>query len=173
MGSMSTDKAILHRLVVSTLFDLERPSRDTCFTVNVSGMKLLDADAAVIPIIESLIRTVIEPVIDRVGGKGNERVAELVPATHPLDGLDYVLGAYLVLCSKYAAKRGIDFLRRCSAPVQAEAISCVPSFFRIVDGHYNFRVAPAKELLDFVETARVSSDERVRAAAEHTLASLE
>jgi hypothetical protein len=149
-------------LVTATLFNQiqQDASEKSCFSANRAGLNLLASTEEVLPSIERALLTVVEPTTMSGG------------SIRAFEGLDYVLGAYLVIGSKFSPARMIGFLEARSVAIQAEAIACIPVFFWIVEGRYNFGTSPAKELLEYLDRARASTHGHLRSTAQRVSAIL-
>lgn len=144
----------LEMLVRETLHDSRARSKDTgCFVVNEAGIELAATGIESLGVIENALANTVIPVF-------NDDYRRRFP------GIDYVIGAYLVVGSKYDPLRMVTFLRNQESRVVMLAIKRVPTFFRTrEDGTFNFGVAPAGELIEFVNEMAESIDSNIREAA--------
>jgi|KBSSwiStaDraftv2_1062776.scaffolds.fasta_scaffold141237_2 hypothetical protein len=141
------------KLIFDTLH--YRPqSHGTCFVVNEPGLKLISSDSAFLPAIKA---TLLE-----LAKEHNWR---------QLYGLDYVIGAFLVLGAKYAPDTLVPFIQSLPEVFVMEVVSKIPVFFRKMDniGSYNFEVAPARELVEFVRDLASSEDAAMQKVAHRVL----
>lgn len=145
-------------LVFDTLYDRIRGDQTSCFTSNVAGESLLQSPASILPAIEKVLRETVEPALS-VSGTNKIRDAALSQILGEYSslgvqlvfrGLDYVLGAYLVVGARSDFARVASFLRTVSDTLLIEAISVIPVFFRRMDDGYNFGVSPEGEVKKFV-----------------------
>lgn len=161
-------------LVLDTLYDRRQSDRQGCFTVNRAGLSLLKSPLSIVPVIEQVLREIVEPALS--GGRTESSqfpaldpmwndVIRYNPAASEFPGLDYVLGAYLVLGVKLNPDRVVSFLSTLSAPLLAEAIQNIPVFFAPKGQGYNPGIPPGHELKKFVQDMEKAEWEDVRTAA--------
>ncbi|MGH7138686.1 MAG: hypothetical protein ACREHD_23315 [Pirellulales bacterium] len=153
------DKDRLDRLVLDSLYYRRATNGDSCFVSNVAGLELFKCDSSALEHIERVLQEVVVPR----------------PASHIRDeflGLDYVLGAYAIIGSRYDPSRVVAFVRTMPAALVAEFVAVLPIFFRQRDDKYDFDVAPAPELVAFAEECGNSNDEPLRTAARRAISFL-
>ena len=155
---MSTE---LEQLVLDTLHDRRRAATDSCLVVNEAGMELLASTAEALPVIERVLRTVVIPAMSEQKAEGLGFL-----------GLDYVLGAYLVIGCKTGLDRTVAFLREIPHPLLIQAFSAIPIFFRRMKDGYNSGVPPAPYLVAFLHELSGSPQREVRDEARGTLEQL-
>jgi hypothetical protein len=141
-------------LVLDTLYDRKPSDRQSCFVVNRAGLSLLKGPEIVVPSIEQVLREIVDPAFS----------AERTQARR-FPGLDYVLGAYMVLGVKSDPERTVSFLATLSAPLLVEAVKNIPVFFAPEGGGYNPGILPGHRLQEFVQGLSRSGSEDVRTAA--------
>ncbi|HVA46133.1 MAG TPA: hypothetical protein VNH11_07145 [Pirellulales bacterium] len=147
MNEQATD-----RLIVDTLYYRRPTPGDSCFVSNLAGMELLRCDSSALERIELVLRGLVAPP----------------SASHVSDeflGLDYVLGAYAVIGSRYNPGRIVAFMRTMPVVLQAEFVAVLPVFFGGSGDDYDFGVGPTAELVAFVDESRSSGAELLRTAA--------
>lgn len=149
---MAMDEDYMNCLVLDALYYRRATPGDSCFVSNIAGLDLLRCDASVLSRIEKVLRTLVAPRSDSQARKD-------------FLGLDYVLGAYAIVGSRYDPARVVDFIRTLPAALQAEFVAALPIFFRRDDGEYSFDIPPASELLEFVDASRTAEVESLRRAA--------
>lgn len=142
----------MNRLILDALRYRRATPGDSCFVSNMAGLELLKCDASVLDPIEKVLRTLVAP---RSGSQARKDFL----------GLDYVLGAYAIIGSRYDPARVVDFMHTLPAALQTEFVAALPIFFRQDDGEYRFDTAPASELLEFVDASRTAEAESLRLAA--------
>ena len=154
---MAARETSFDELVLDTLFE-RRLRRQGCFVDNQAGEELIASPTAAIPAIESVVRDTLEPAIS-VG-------TVIARAFH---GLDYVLGAYLVISAKTDPERAVQFLSGTSVALQVEALAAMRTFFQTMRDGYNCGVAPPAQFRAFVRELARSEVDELRLAAERTL----
>jgi len=121
------------RQLISDVFSYRRIPDGTCFYVNEPGMRLIEGDASYLPAIKATLRETVQNRASR-------------------EALKYVVGAFVVISSRYAPDSIVSFIRSLPLEIQGPIIANLPLFFRKVrTGHYNFGVAPAPQLIGFIE----------------------
>ena len=124
------------------------PSR-SCFGTNDAGIKLANCGVDALQVIENVLESEVISMLN-----GNDISAQLSQYV----GLNYSIGAYLVIAVRANSERALEFIGKQPTGVQDEAINCSPTFFfKTVDG-YNFGVAHNSQLLNFLETRAQSSN---------------
>ncbi|HLN27890.1 MAG TPA: hypothetical protein VK395_09105 [Gemmataceae bacterium] len=141
-------------LVFDTLYERKPSDNQSCFVVNQAGLTLLKSSESYVPLIEQVLRELVDPALS--GDRSHTR-------TFP--GLDYVLGAYMVLGVKANPDRVVGFLATLSAPLLVEAVKNIPVFFAPEGEGYSPGIAPSQELKKFVRELSKSESEDVRTAA--------
>lgn len=106
-------------LVCDALYGVNVVEDETCFTHNEAGLKLIACGPDMLPVIEETLRDIVNP--EALVSRDN------LQAMFP--GLDYVLGAYLVIGQKAGFHRIASFLKQMSSPLLAEAIAVIPVFW--------------------------------------------
>lgn len=159
MGHLNlvTDQSQLEELVRETLFE-RRLIRQGCFVGNQAGRELIASSVAALPAIERVIRDSVEPGI-----------AEGVATARAFHGLDYVLGAYLVIATKSAPERAVAFLTSSCVALQVAALGAIRTFFQRKGDGYNCGVAPSPHFRAFAQQLVRSNVGDLRSAAERTL----
>jgi len=129
-----------------------RPSGATgCFVVNDPGLRLISSDASALPSIKAaLLAASRETNWDR------------------LYGLDYVIGAFLVLATKHAPETIVPFIQSLPQAFATRVIATVPAFFRKKEStdEYNFATAPSPELIEYIDKLSSSDEGPIRKTAE-------
>jgi hypothetical protein len=133
-----------------------RPSRQgTCFVVNEPGLKLLSADANLLPAIKKALQEL----------SSEENFEKLY-------GLSYVIGAFLIIGTKYAPETLVPFILSLPLRFQKQIVSVLPTFFRkdSKTGMYNFSVGPTIEVLELISRFSVSQDPDMQKIARRVIA---
>lgn len=130
------------KLIFDTLH-YRPPIKGNSFVVNEPGLKLIAGDASFIPPIKSALMEVVP-------NKNRQQ----------LYGLGYLIGAFLVIGSKYAPEMLVPFIESVPQEFAKDILSAIPVFFQKSEsnGVYIFSVAPAAELFAFVK--QLSNSER-------------
>lgn len=128
---------------------------ESCFTANRPGLELLAADGSVLGPIETTLLEV---------ARGEHA------ATSP--GLDYVIGAYLVVGTKHTQGRIVPFIRSLPDSLLKRVLLNIPVFFRKVEGEYNFRIPPGAELIEFLRHLQTTDEMSMSKTAQEILAKL-
>jgi hypothetical protein len=162
------------QLVLDTLYERNMIQHE-CFVTNQAGLDLLKSSESFMPLIERVLREVVEPALSE-----SQTVASKFPGLDPLwheaicqnpvvsnfPGLAYVLGAYMVLGVKANPGRTVSFLATLSAPLLAEAVKNIPVFFAPEGEGYNPGIPPGQKLKEIVQgLSRSSASKDVRTAA--------
>ena len=158
----------LEQLVLDTLYFNRTNSGNTCLVTNVAGQELQEHSEPALSVIERVVDEVVRPVFSAAYEELYEEVPGLpgVYCHHPFNGLDDLLGAYLLIGSKYDVARVIRFLRTLPTALQAEAVAVVPVFF-------GKRKIPDKELVSFISELLDSKDPVLREKAERAITFLQ
>lgn len=164
----------IKNLIVDTLYDRAQAQAQahSCFVVNESGMKLLKRGSEALPEIERVLRSIVDPRLCedyRQSPASKSEIENMFSEAKPFRGLNYVLGAYLVIGSKFDPRRLVEFLRSISEPLLLESLANIPVFFQKSAEGFNFRIAPPKELIEFVESQLDSNSDAIRRAAARTI----
>jgi len=129
--AMSAENEV--RQLISEVFSYKRIPDGTCFYVNEPGVRLIKGDASYLPLIKSTLRETAQNSASR-------------------EALKHVVGAFLVISSRYEPDSIVSFIRSLPSEIQGTIIMNSPLFFRKVRaGDYNFGVAPAPQLIEFIE----------------------
>lgn len=165
-------------LVLDTLYNRRRSDGASCLTVNQAGLTLLKSEVSIVPVIEQVLKEVVDPA---VAGNWPEGIklpgldplwSEVIrhdPAVSKFPGLDYVLGAYLVLGVKSNPERIVDFLATVSPPLLVKTVLNIPVFFAREGEGYNSGVSPDGRLMAFVRSLLKDECEEIRIAAAQAL----
>lgn len=141
------------KLIHDTLY-YRPPSNGTSFVVNDPGIRLVSADASFLPAIKSAI-------------------LEIAPKNEwrELYGLNYLIGAFLVLGTKFAPDTLVPFIRTLPQAFIKEVITQIPVFFHKIkiSGRYNFEVAPAPELVVLAREFARSGDQALQKVAQRAV----
>ena len=131
-----------------------RPPGASCFVVNEPGLRLISSNASFLPAIKTAL---LEAAEDKNCRK--------------LYGLDYVIGAFLVLGTKYAPDTLVPFILSLPQVFRKEVVAAIPVFFNKNDrtSTYNFSVAPARELVEFVKQLSCGEDSELQKSAQRVL----
>src|SRR5678815_3004735 len=118
------------KLVRDTLHYRDPHVDGTCFATNAPGLRLVGSGPSFLPAVE----------------------AALVQAASNQDqqsdtGLDYVIGAFLIIGTKYDKEKLVPFIRSVPKIFMKQIILNIPVFFRKTRDGYNFGVAPPHELI--------------------------
>jgi hypothetical protein len=146
------------QLVLDTLYELRQGEQRSCFVTNAAGLVLLQSGSGVVPSVEKVLREVVDPAL-----RGDAKAIRKFP------GLDYVIGALLVLGANFDTLRLIDFLASISGPLLAEVIKNVPVFLSPMPGGYKSGISLSGPLLDYVQSQLESDRDDVRGAAKRCL----
>jgi hypothetical protein len=141
----------LESLIFDTLY-YRRSSADGCLGVNSAGLGLLTQNADALSSIERVLVQTVAPKFD--SGRSNDFL-----------GLDYLLGAYLVIGSKYDAARAVSFLKALPMHLQAEAIANVPIFLDSERNKSVSGVIVANEFLTYLNDVCESKCDELRTAS--------
>jgi hypothetical protein len=145
----------LEKLVSDTLYYRRLDPGASCLQHNVAGRELERQSADALPVIEQILWNEVCPVFTG-------------PEESPFHGLSNLLGAYMLLGSKFDAARAVGFLRRLPTGLQAKAAALVPVYFRKNKFRpqeretNDLKTLPDAQLLSFVEELSRSADETVR-----------
>jgi hypothetical protein len=164
------------KLVLDTLFDLKSDTKNGCFVVNRAGTLLLNSPESILPVIQVILRDTVEPgLAEFQQSTVSAKLANLLDGHSDLagarvfPGLDYVLGAYLVVGAKTNPDRITKFLATVSTKLLINAISVIPVFFKRMRDGYNFGVAPDGVVLELVITLSQSGQADVKSIAARVL----
>jgi len=161
-------------LVLDTLYDRKRSERKGCFVVNRAGLSLIQSDLSIVPAIEYVLKEIVDPALSgsqvetyRLPGLDPlwADVMRYNPASSKFPGLDFVLGAYIVLGVKLDPERVVTFLSNLSTPLPSEAVKNIPAFFAPPGEGYNPGISLGDRLKEFVQSLSKSESEDVRKAA--------
>lgn len=142
-------------LILDALYDRQPGDRKSCFVVNRAGLALLSGPAErFVPSIEQVLREIVAPAFSGIGTQARQ-----------FRGLDYVLGAYMVLGVKLDAQRTVEFLATLPSPLLAEAVKNIPVFFAPEGRGYNPGILLGDRLQEFVQGLSRSESDDVRTAA--------
>jgi hypothetical protein len=170
----------LEQLALETLYG-HREHVDGCFSFNVAGVELIGGPPEVASVIERILREVVEPVladstevhrifrIRQAFGPLGDRMPIRAPA---FAGLDYLLGAYLIVTARSEPDRAVAFLQESSVALLAECLAAVRVFFNRKGRGYAFGIAPSEQLFAFVRQLTEHDDVTLRSLARVTLDSV-
>lgn len=145
------NEGALKQLALQTLYGDRIGPRGSCFRTNDAGIELAECGVDALPVIENVIETVVRPTLD---DSTADDVGDFI-------GLNYLIGAYLVIGVRTNEQRVFDFIRAQPTSIQVEAINCSSTFFfKTADG-YNFGVSPNERLLNFLNDAAQSPDKQI------------
>lgn len=165
------------QLVLDTLYDRGSSNSQHCLSTNQAGLRLLECPPTVLPQIEQVLREIVNPVLSASITEKPKNLAldrllgdftSLVEQTH-FPGLDYLLGAYMVIGAKSDFSRVERFLYSMSDPLLIEAISHIPVFFKRVNCEYNCGVSPLGEVMSFLKHLVKSEKQAIRVAADRVI----
>jgi hypothetical protein len=144
------------QLVFDTLH-YRPPSNGTCFVTNEPGLRLASSDDSFLPAVREAL---VEAARDRNWRK--------------LYGLRYVMGAFLVLGTKYAPATMVPFIRILPQPFIREIVATIPTIFRKsgTSNNFSFGVAPAPELVEFVQELASTADPLMQRVAKRVLSKI-
>ena len=148
----------IERLVVDTLY-YRCPSSEGCFAVNSAGMALIAQNADALLSMERVLVQTVAPKFN--SGRTNEFL-----------GLDYLLGAYLAIGSKYEPTRVVSFLKILPIYLQAVAITVIPIFLDSARNKSVSGVLVADEILTYLNEASSSATDDLRTAAKRAISFL-
>jgi hypothetical protein len=180
MTEMSVED--LEQLALDALYG-RRINRRGCIVFNVAGEELFAAPQEVIPIVERVLLETVEPILAE--SKEDLRVSQIrenlktaLPESvvnqmpirsRDFSGLDYLLGAYLVIAARSDPDVAVRFLARVSAALQVEALAAIEIFFMSKADGYVRGIAPPVQFRAFVRQLAESRCEKLRSVAERTL----
>lgn len=167
------------QLALDTLYE-RRMNRERCFVSNAAGIELIEAPRDAVPVIEHVLRDVVQPKIRNSAEaerRCTDRAREILGpigckmpiCVQEFPGLDYLLGAYLLITARSDPNRAVAFLAESPNPVLVEVLAAVRIFFNRSDQDYGFHEGPPDQLHAFVRDLTGHEDEAVRSAAETTL----
>lgn len=161
---------MLRELVFDALYDRRSRTGSHCFVVNEAGMELFRENATILPLIEDVLQDIVEGEL--VKEPAAQDITDVFTQGDAFPGLDYLLGAYLVLGGKYDPDRVIQFLESRSDELKQRAIATIPVFFDKDETGYRFTIGPTQQLRDFVEKETHSNNVRLRQMATRVFHSL-
>lgn len=147
--------ATLDELVLDTLYFRRTNETETCFLRNVAGEELRQRSADALPSVEQVLSNVVGP---------NFSESE----DHPFHGLSDLLGAYMLIGSKYDVTRAVGFLRTLPPALQAKAVALVPVFFRKAKFRpqekevNDLKKPPGEQLLSLIKESSQSENQVLR-----------
>lgn len=162
---MSFDE--IEELVSDTLY-FRRTTPGACLQTNLAALELAQQSADALPQIEFVLGAVVAPGLTQI-------VSRLFPGSNegryeedPFPGLSGLLGAYMLIGSKFDASRVVGFLRTLPVSLQAKAVALVPVYFR--KGMFrpqekdvnDLKELPDEKLLSFVQEASQSENQELR-----------
>ncbi len=173
----------IEQLALDTLYARRMHRDGSCFVHNAAGVELRAETSGALPVIEQILEHTVDPLLRN--SRENERVsairsrlrdemhiadADRMPIRSPdFPGLDYLLGAYLVIAAKSDPGRAVDLLSRSSAALKREALSAIPIFFRLMSDGYNSGIAPPELYRGFARQLAESEFPELRLAAKRAL----
>jgi len=131
------------QLIYDTLH-YQRPAGQGSFFVNEPGLKLISSDESYFPAIKAAI-------LEASQQTGDPR---------QIFGLDYVIGAFLVVGTKYVPQELIPFIRALPKGFIEEVVRGIPAYFLKLQntGKYILGVAPPHELIEFIMELTLRED---------------
>ena len=149
-----------HKEQTQLIFDTlhYRPTAGRRFVVNEPGLRLIAGDASLLSPIKTAL---LEAAQGTNWGK--------------LDGLGYVIGAFLILGTKHAPDTLVPFITSLPSECRKEIVAAIPVFFQRKNqtGTYNFSEKPPQELIQFIRQLSCSDASKLQKEAKRVLKMIE
>jgi hypothetical protein len=173
---MSNDK----KLVLDALYYRELQQSESCLVSNTAGETLRQSrSASILPVIEQVLQEIVEPALLEIQAKSAQmphldlsewdpifrEIIRYDPVHSQFPGLPDVLGAYLIVGTKFDPDRMVHFLSTLSPRLLVEAIESILIFFSYPDEGYDPGIPPSRKLIEFVKKLEHVEYEDLRSVA--------
>jgi len=166
------NKEYTENLAMKTLHGHRIAPVTSSFRANDAGIELSKSGVGALAIIEKVIKEKVIPRLDiqdkvEVSHKIQEDWGALMGnASHNFIGLNYLIGAYLVIGVRENTQEVFAFLEEQPKVIQIEALECSLTFFFKTSNGYNFGIAPSRILLKFLMKLSKSTDCQIASLAD-------
>ncbi len=173
---MSNDK----KLVLDALYFRELQKSESCLVFNSAGETLRrSSSASILPVIEQVLQEIVEPALLEIQARSSQmpppdlsmwdpmfrKIVCYDPVRSQFPGLPDVLGAYLIVGTKFDPDRMVHFLSTLSPRLLVEAIESILIFFSPPDEGYDPGIPPSRRLIEFVKKLEQVEYEDLRSVA--------